>query len=59
MGYYVKTKKGINLYVEDTGSGKPVLLIHCWPVNHKMFEYQLNVLPLHGFRFIAIDLRGF
>lgn len=41
------------------GDGKPVVFIHGWPVNHKMFEYQFTELPKHGCRCIGIDLRGF
>ncbi|MBD8499649.1 alpha/beta fold hydrolase [Paenibacillus arenosi] len=59
MGYYVPVEKGVNVYVEDVGTGKPVVLIHGWPVNHKMFEYQASQLPKYGYRTIGIDLRGF
>ena len=27
-------------------------------LNHQMYQYQLNVLPEHGFRCIAMDIRG-
>ena len=33
--------------------------MHGWPVNYKMFEYQMNVLPNHGIRTIAMDFRGY
>ena len=36
-----------------------ILFIHGWPLSHKQFEYQLNVLPSMGFRCIAVDWRGF
>ncbi|HKG31568.1 MAG TPA: alpha/beta hydrolase [Nitrososphaeraceae archaeon] len=38
--------KGVNevgINIEDIGSGKPVVLIHGWPFNHNMFEYQFRV----------------
>ena len=41
------------------GTGKPVVFIHGWPVNHSMFEYHFTELPKHGYRCIGIDLRGF
>ncbi|CAM5798236.1 MULTISPECIES: alpha/beta fold hydrolase [Brevibacillus] len=61
MGYYVAVEQNVNLYVEDLdpGNGKPVLFIHGWPVNHKMYEYQFNQLPQMGYRCIGVDLRGF
>ena len=34
-------------------------MLHGWPVNHEMYEYQSSWLPAHGFRVIMIDLRGF
>ena len=27
----------INLYFEDYGEGKPVVLIHGWPLSHRMW----------------------
>ncbi|MDF2814207.1 MAG: alpha/beta hydrolase [Paenibacillus sp.] len=59
MGYFIEVEQGVKLYVEDIGTGKPVVFIHGWPVNHKMYEYQVTQLPRFGFRCIQIDLRGF
>ncbi|WP_373229254.1 alpha/beta fold hydrolase [Cohnella sp.] len=59
MGYYIEVERGVKLYIEDVGSGAPVLMIHGWPLNHKMFEYQVNQFPKYGFRCIQIDLRGY
>jgi pimeloyl-ACP methyl ester carboxylesterase len=50
---------GIMLSYDDTGSGKPVLLIHGFPLCRKMWRPQVNKLPLAGFRVITPDLRGF
>jgi non-heme chloroperoxidase len=56
----IATSKGVKINVEDLGgAGEPVVFIHGWPVNHKMFEYQFTELPKHGYRCIGIDLRGF
>jgi non-heme chloroperoxidase len=49
----------VELFYQDLGSGKPVVLIHGWPVTHAMWEYQLLELPNHGLRVIAYDRRGF
>ncbi|MFC0270443.1 alpha/beta fold hydrolase [Metabacillus herbersteinensis] len=61
MGFYIRVEQTVNLYVEDLGpkDGQPILFIHGWPVNHKMFEYQYNQLPKKGYRCIGVDLRGF
>lgn len=59
MGRYVQVEPNVKVYVEDIGEGTPVVFLHGWPVNYKMFEYQLNVLPNHGIRAIAIDFRGY
>jgi pimeloyl-ACP methyl ester carboxylesterase len=49
----------VKLFYEDLGSGKPVIFIHGWPLNHAMWEYQLAELPYQNFRCIAYDRRGF
>ena len=51
--------KNINLFYEDYGEGKPVILIHGWPLSHRMWEYQINEIVEAGFRCIAYDRRGF
>ncbi len=49
----------INLSYNDYGKGKPVVLIHGWPLSKEMWEYQLNDLVDAGFRVIKYDRRGF
>jgi pimeloyl-ACP methyl ester carboxylesterase len=49
----------VRLAYQDLGNGRPVILIHGWPVSHAMWEYQLLELPNHGMRVIAYDRRGF
>ena len=47
--------------MQDVNPGpgsKTVFFVHGWPLNHQMYQYQLNVLPQHGFRCIAMDIRG-
>ena len=59
---YFKSKAGdetINLYYQDCGEGPPVVLIHGWPLSHRMWEYQINALTEAGYRCIAYDRRGF
>ncbi|TDQ42960.1 alpha/beta fold hydrolase [Aureibacillus halotolerans] len=59
MAHSIRVEKDVSLFVEDIGEGQPIVFIHGWPVNHKMFEYQMNELPKKGYRCIGIDLRGF
>ncbi|PPA69758.1 alpha/beta fold hydrolase [Jeotgalibacillus proteolyticus] len=59
MGHYVEVEQDVKLFVEDIGEGQPVIFLHGWPVNHKMFEYQINDLVEEGYRFIGIDQRGY
>ncbi len=49
----------IELYYEDPGSGKPVILIHGWPLNGASWEKQTLALLNSGFRVITYDRRGF
>ena len=49
----------IKLAYFDYGKGKPVVLIHGWPLCKEMFEYQLEALVGAGFRVIGYDRRGF
>lgn len=49
----------IQMYYQDLGIGKPVVLIHGWPLSSSMWDYQLAELPRHGMRVIAYDRRGF
>ena len=41
------------------GHGRPVALIHGWPLTGDMFEYQTVALLEAGFRVITYDRRGF
>ncbi|MDQ0242829.1 non-heme chloroperoxidase [Bacillus fengqiuensis] len=61
MGYFVAVEPDVNIYVEDInpGGSKTIVFIHGWPLSHKQFEYQFNVLPALGYRCIGIDWRGF
>lgn len=56
---YIETAQNVRLYVKDYGVGKPVILIHGWPLSNEMWEYQIDYLVENGFRVIAYDRRGF
>lgn len=49
----------IDLYYEDHGTGKPVILIHGWPLSGRSWEKQVPVLLAAGYRVITYDRRGF
>jgi non-heme chloroperoxidase len=49
----------IELYYEDHGSGRPVVLIHGWPLSSRSWEAQVPALVDEGYRVIAYDRRGF
>ncbi|MDP4099300.1 alpha/beta hydrolase [Paenibacillus sp. P96] len=59
MGRYIAVEPNVKVFVEDIGAGPPVLMLHGWPLNHRMYEYQSSQLPTHGFRCILPDMRGF
>jgi pimeloyl-ACP methyl ester carboxylesterase len=49
----------IDLYYEDHGSGRPVILIHGYPLNGTSWEKQTTALLAAGHRVITYDRRGF
>jgi len=49
----------IELYYEDHGSGKPVVLIHGYPLSGASWEKQVPALLNAGHRVITYDRRGF
>jgi non-heme chloroperoxidase len=49
-----------DIYFEDSGgNGQPVVLVHGWPLSHRMWESQVNALTAAGYRCVAYDRRGF
>ncbi|MFB4264624.1 alpha/beta fold hydrolase [Nonomuraea sp. GTA35] len=49
----------IELYYEDHGSGRPVVLIHGYPLSGHSWEKQTAALLEAGYRVITYDRRGF
>ena len=49
----------IDLYYEDHGAGKPVVLIHGYPLSGASWEKQVPILLDAGYRVITYDRRGF
>jgi pimeloyl-ACP methyl ester carboxylesterase len=56
---YIVTADGTRLHTTDWGSGAPVVLVHGWPLDADMWEYQSVFLAEHGCRVITYDRRGF
>ena len=56
---FIKVEANVFLHITDAGEGRPVVLIHGWPLSDEMFEYQYNDLINNKFRVIGITLRGF
>jgi len=56
---YLEVESNVRLHLTDAGEGKPIVLIHGWPLSDEMYEYQYNELINKNFRVIGITLRGF
>jgi non-heme chloroperoxidase len=55
----VENGTDIELYYEDHGGGRPVVLIHGYPLNGRSWERQQRELLAAGYRAINYDRRGF
>lgn len=56
---FIKVAPNVRLHVTDLGEGKPLVLIHGWPLSDAMYEYQYQYFVERGVRVIGITLRGF
>jgi len=56
---YIEVEPNVRLHITDAGDGRPIVLIHGWPLSDEMYEYQYNALMKNNFRVIGISLRGF
>jgi len=56
---YIEVEPNVRLHITDAGEGRPIVLIHGWPLSDEMYEYQYNDLINSKFRVIGITLRGF
>ena len=55
----ITTRDGTDLYVKEWGAGRPVILVHGWPLSADSWDPQMQALAEAGFRAIAYDRRGF
>lgn len=56
---YITTNDNTKLYVKDWGTGRPVILMHGWPLSADSWDDQAMPIAAAGFRAIAYDRRGF
>jgi len=56
---FIKVAPNVRLHVTDIGEGKPLILIHGWPLSDAMYEYQYQYFVDRGVRVVGITLRGF
>jgi pimeloyl-ACP methyl ester carboxylesterase len=56
---YATAKDGTKLFYKDWGTGKPVVLVHGWPLSGDTFDETALTLADKGYRAIVPDRRGF
>lgn len=56
---FIKTQDQTDLYVKEWGTGKPVILLHGWPLSADSWDDQAMAIADAGMRAIAYDRRGF
>jgi pimeloyl-ACP methyl ester carboxylesterase len=55
----IQTRDETQLFVKTLGEGRPVVLIHGWPLSSDSWDPVMIALAEHGYRAIAYDRRGF
>lgn len=56
---FIETRDKTKLYFKDWGSGRPVILIHGWPLSADSWDDLALSIANAGFRAISYDRRGF
>ena len=56
---YITTDDDTDLYLKDWGTGRPVVLLHGWPLSSDTFDDLGMAIADAGLRAIAYDRRGF
>lgn len=57
--HHITTTDQSKLYVKDWGTGRPVILLHGWPLSADSWDDQAMAIADAGMRAIAYDRRGF
>ena len=55
----ITTADNVPLYVKDWGTGRPVILLHGWPLSADSWDDQAMAMAEAGYRAITYDRRGF
>jgi non-heme chloroperoxidase len=55
---YVEVEPGVRIHAQTVGAGPPVVLLHGWAFDHRVWDRQIRVLAEAGHSTIAVDLRG-
>ncbi|GMN12489.1 alpha/beta fold hydrolase [Altererythrobacter sp. MTPC7] len=56
---YFTTRDGTNIRYKELGEGRPVILIHGWPLSSDSWDPVMMAMADNGMRAIAYDRRGF
>ncbi|MES2698213.1 MAG: alpha/beta hydrolase [Pseudomonadota bacterium] len=56
---FLETRDGTALHYKELGHGRPVVLIHGWPLSADSWDPVMIALAEAGYRAIAYDRRGF
>ncbi|MHA1231120.1 MAG: alpha/beta fold hydrolase [Candidatus Helarchaeota archaeon] len=49
---------GIKLYYEEFGSGEPIIMLHGWNENGRIFKNQIEFFSQKGYKVYTLDMRG-
>jgi non-heme chloroperoxidase len=55
---FIRTKDGTKLFVQDWGSGQPIVFLSAWTFHSNVWGSHIAALTERGFRCIAPDRRG-
>ena len=55
---YVTSEDGTKLFVNDWGSGRPILFLSAWTLQSNVWGSHIATLIDRGFRCVAFDRRG-
>ena len=59
LSHRIVPANGIRLHAVEAGEGPLVLLVHGFPESWYSWRHQLPFLAEHGYRAVAIDVRGY
>ncbi|HLJ91424.1 MAG TPA: alpha/beta hydrolase [Candidatus Angelobacter sp.] len=54
----ITTKDGVDLFVQDWGSGQPIVFLSAWAFNSNVWGSHMAAFTEHGYRCVAPDRRG-